>query len=153
MKLYKDEQPGSSTPSNAQTTRQAPPTFCLSYSLTNSQTGVATGASNYLDSITLMRKTPSENTSKEPLWLLEENIRYNIRYHTPTRNTISDHSSLRLQRSETGCQSTVIILQHLMSPNLLLLYPWSPGYMTRNGLWQTRKQVSESTMLRIRVRN
>ena len=142
MKLYKDEQPGSSTTSNAQISRQAPPTFCLSYSLTNSQIGVATRAANYLDSITLMRKTPSETTSKEPLWLLEENIRCNIRYHTPTRNTISDHSSLRLRRSGTGCQSTVIILHHLMSPNLPLLYLWSPGYIMRNGLWQMRKQVS-----------
>mgnify|MGYP001794358945 FL=1 len=127
-----------------------PPTSCLSYSLTNSQIGVATHASNYLASITSMRKTPSETTSKEPAWLLDENIRYSIRYHTLTRNTISDHSLSRLQRSGTSYQPTVIILHHLMSPNLLL-YRWSSGYMTRNGLWQTRKQVSGATMLLIGV--
>ena len=97
--------------------RQALPTIC--YSLTNSQIGVATHASNYLASTTSMRKKPSETTSKEPAWLLAENIRHSTRYHTPTCNTISNHSLSRLRRSGTSCQSTVIILHHLMSPNLL----------------------------------
>ena len=152
MKQYKDQQPGSSTTSNVQTTRQVPPTSCLSYSLTNSQIGVDTRASNYLVSIIPMRKTPSETTSKEHAWVLEENIRYSIRYHTLTRNTIRDHSLSRLQRSGMSHQPTVIILHHLMSPNLLL-YRWFSGYMTRNGLWQTRKQVSGATIILIGVIN
>ena len=63
-----------------------------SYSFTNSQIGIATHVSNLLASITSMRKTPSETTSKDPTWLLDKNIRYSTSYHTPTRNTISDHS-------------------------------------------------------------
>ena len=122
--------------------------------LENSQIGEDTRASNYLASITSMRKTPSETTctSKEPAWFLDKNIQYSIRYHTLTRNTISDHSLSRLQRSGTSYQPTVIISHHLMSPNLLL-YRWSSGYETRNGLWQTRKQVSGATMILIGVRN
>ena len=129
------------------TIRQALPTIC--YSLTNSQIGVATHASNYLASTTSMRKKPSETTSKEPAWLIDENIRHSTRYHTPTCNTISNHSLSRLRRSGTSCQSTVIILHYLISPNLLLLYWWSPGYITQNSLWQTRKQVSGATILLI----
>ena len=145
LKLYNAEQPSSSTTSIARQ-RKPLPTSCSS--LTNSQTGVATHALNYLASTTSMTKKPSETTSKEPAWLLAENIRHSTRYHTPTRNNISDHSLSRLRRSGTSYLSSVIIVNCLMSPNLLL--DWlSPGYMTWNSLWKTSQQVSGAMMLLI----